>query len=80
MIGIVGGIGVLAYAVCEPLRQGRGSTDVTYGGHPAEQAADGWRRLRGWHGLMLAFALSTALTVLVGARGTHLDGIFFPHW
>jgi hypothetical protein len=80
VIGIVDGLGVLAYAVGEPLRQARGSGVVVYGGQPAEQTADGWRRLRGWHGLVLAFALSTALTVLVGARGTHLDGIVFPHW
>ena len=80
VIGIVGGLGVLAYAACEPLRQGRGSADIGYGGQPAGEAADGRRRLRGWHGLVLAFALSTMLTMLVGARGTHLDGILFPHW
>lgn len=79
-IGIVGGLGVLAYAVCEPLRQARASALVAgVAGQPDEQASIG-RRLRGWHGFVLAIVLSTALMALVGDRGTHLDGILFPHW
>jgi hypothetical protein len=60
--------------------QARGSTVVPLGSQPGETAADGARRLRGWHGFALGLVLSTALMALVGSRGTNLDGILFPHW
>ena len=78
-IGIVGGLGVLAYAVCGPLRQARASSVVAGVASQPDEHSIG-RRLRGWHGFVLAIVLSTALTALVGSRGTHLDGILFPHW
>lgn len=79
IIGTVGGLGVLAYAVCEPLRQARAATAVDDPGQPGERPADR-RRLRGWQGLLLALAVSALLMVMVGARGTNLDGVLFPHW
>ena len=80
VIGVVGGLGVLAYAVCEPLRQARGSTVVADVEPQSDDQGPGAGRLRGWQGLVLALVLSTVLSALVGARGTHLDGILFPHW
>jgi hypothetical protein len=79
VIGIVGGLGVLAYAVCEPLRQARDSSAVPPESGPGP-GEGGRRRLRGWHGFVLAFVLSTVLAAVVGPLGTHLDGILFPHW
>lgn len=76
VLGIPGGLGVLAYAVCVPLRNGLGVPVVT---EPDDRPRD-WFRWRGLHGFLLAVLVNAVLVTVVGRNGTHLDGVLFPHW
>jgi hypothetical protein len=76
VIGIPGALGVLAYAACELLRPRR---DGAASPPPDGPAQTGFR-LRGLHGFVLGVVVTSLLVLLVGTRGTHLDGVLFPHW